>query len=144
MKRFWDFLCAHATGMRYLAFEYVNASTFKGKDQVDQHISYRAAAILFAALHDMIVIPIHVGTAKKTFTGHGHASKQQMITAAQRLGASPDSDNAADALGVLMTSRSAPSNMEEIVYATSKPRNKRSKAKVSRNRKAAASQGNKA
>jgi Holliday junction resolvasome RuvABC endonuclease subunit len=46
-------------------------------------------------------IGIPVSTIKKTATGNGHASKEDMIVFAKRCGFNPVDDNAADSLAVL-------------------------------------------
>lgn len=47
---------------------------------------------------------VHVGTIKKSATGKGNATKEQMIQAAKNLGYNPQDDNEADALHLLKLS----------------------------------------
>jgi Holliday junction resolvasome RuvABC endonuclease subunit len=48
-------------------------------------------------------IGIPVGTIKKFATGNGHATKEEMMNFARRLGFNPIDDNAADSLAILLT-----------------------------------------
>ncbi|NDE16409.1 hypothetical protein EBZ80_15905 [bacterium] len=45
---------------------------------------------------------VHVGTIKKSATGNGNATKEQMIRAAMEQGFRPQDDNEADALHILL------------------------------------------
>ena len=47
---------------------------------------------------------VHVGTIKKSATGNGNASKEQMIKAMEAKGYRPQDDNEADALALLFFS----------------------------------------
>lgn len=79
-------------------------------EDVRRHLGTQAAHAYgaFIALIEMAattrnieLLPVGVGTIKKSWTGKGNADKGMMIDEAKRRGFNPDSDNAADALAVL-------------------------------------------
>jgi Holliday junction resolvasome RuvABC endonuclease subunit len=58
------------------------------------------------------VVDVSVATIKKFATGHGHAPKNSMIAAAQKLGYRGDDDNEADAYCLL---KYAEANLEKVI-----------------------------
>ena len=59
-----------------------------------------------AAACDSMNVPIYglgVGTIKKSATGNGHATKDDVIQAVQQLGFSPIDDNEADSIAIAVT-----------------------------------------
>jgi hypothetical protein len=133
-SRFWMFLEEKGFGVNYLAYEHVNAETFKhkrsGKAQMEQHLGYRALALAFAGMYDIKVIPVPVQTAKKAFTGSGKAEKEDMMRAAKDLGHDPKDHNAADAIGVLKASKQLPSDAEARMVVKQRVSAKKARKKV--------------
>ena len=81
-------------------------------EQVYGHTGVQASHVYggflyhMAAACDDMSVPIYgigVGTIKKSATGNGHASKEEVIQAVQQLGFSPIDDNEADSIAVAVT-----------------------------------------
>jgi len=75
-----------------------------------QHSSQQAARKLLGlaavceyvcVTRDTRIVEVHLGTVKKSFTGHGSAKKPDMIAEARARGFTPKDDNHADAIAVL-------------------------------------------
>ncbi|WP_455481259.1 crossover junction endodeoxyribonuclease RuvC [Bartonella sp. B12(2025)] len=105
-------------GMRYLRFKQWLSEIKRSVDEIDavyfeevrRHVGIDAAHIyggLLATLtawcehHQIPYEGIPVGTIKKTLTGKGNASKEEMIKAVCAKGHAPQDDNKADALAIL-------------------------------------------
>jgi Holliday junction resolvasome RuvABC endonuclease subunit len=112
-----------------IAFEMVNAGVHRGKAQIALNSGYRAMAQVFAAKEGMTEIPVHIGTAKKALTGNGHAEKSDMVRHATLIGAEPDSEDAADAVGVL---KAALQPKKEIIHVVKKRKVKVGKERAPR------------
>lgn len=103
-------------GMRYLRFKKwlteikqcgINEVYF---EQVQRHVStysaqvyggYMGTLMAWCEQHEIPYSGVPVGTIKRSATGKGNASKQDMINAAKKLGFDVVDDNQADALALL-------------------------------------------
>jgi Holliday junction resolvasome RuvABC endonuclease subunit len=56
---------------------------------------------IFCDVNRIRLIPVSVGTIKKSFTGNGRAKKEAVIAEARRRGFRPADDNEADSLAIL-------------------------------------------
>lgn len=81
-------------------------------EQVYGHTGIQASHVYggflyhMAAACDSMNVPIYglgVGTIKKSATGNGHATKDDVIQAVQQLGFSPIDDNEADSIAIAVT-----------------------------------------
>ena len=103
-------------GMKYLKFRRWLDSEFKGCvsevyfEEVRRHVGTSAAHAYGAFVgqltawceeHSIPYSSVPVGVIKKSATGKGNASKQQMIDAMFNKGYLPEDDNEADALALL-------------------------------------------
>lgn len=114
----WDFRPDRfdGAGMRYLKFRRQLDDFAKSIDvtavyfeEVRRHLGADAARV-YGALFGVVTawceenkIPyegVPVGTIKKFWTGHGNASKDEMIATAREYGYAPADDNEADALAI--------------------------------------------
>lgn len=83
------------------AIAYEDVKRHLGTDAAHAYGAFRALLELVAASHNVQLLPVGVGTIKKTWTGRGNADKEAMLAEALRRGFKPDTDNAADALAIL-------------------------------------------
>lgn len=104
-------------GMRFLRFQRwlrelipADRKALVFFEEVRSHMGTDAAHIYGGLLgtltswceaHDMPYLGVPVGTIKKAVTGHGGASKEQVIAAIRAMGYRPCDDNEADALALL-------------------------------------------
>jgi hypothetical protein len=56
---------------------------------------------IFCDVNRIRLVPVSVGTIKKSFTGNGRAKKEDMFAEARRRGFKPADDNEADSLAIL-------------------------------------------
>ena len=105
-------------GMRYLRFRHwldevkkIGAFEFIVFEEVRRHAGVDAAHVyggLLATLtawaehHSIPYEGVPVGTWKKALTGKGNASKADVLAAVRAQGYAPDSEDEADAIGVLL------------------------------------------
>ncbi|MCA3000291.1 MAG: hypothetical protein ING75_17015 [Rhodocyclaceae bacterium] len=78
-----------------------------GTDAAHAYGAFRAIVEMFGDHHQIEVEAIGVGTWKKRFTGNGAAKKEEVIEACKRVGFQPQTDNDADAIGVLFVAMDA-------------------------------------
>ncbi len=83
-----------------IAFEEVRRHA--GVDAAHTYGGFLATLGAWAEHHNIAYAGIPVGTWKKALTGKGNASKSDVVTAVQALGFAPESEDEADALGVLL------------------------------------------
>lgn len=83
------------------AIAYEDVKRHLGTDAAHAYGAFRALLEMVAASHNVQLLPVGVGTIKKTWTGRGNADKAAMLAEAKRRGFQPESDDAADALAIL-------------------------------------------
>ena len=87
-----------------VVFEQVIRHEVQGRPLWDAAHAYGAFEAITHMVCDQFNITaqgVNLTTVKKHFTGNGRAKKGDMIARAKALGFKPDTDNAADALGIL-------------------------------------------
>jgi Holliday junction resolvasome RuvABC endonuclease subunit len=105
-------------GMRYLRFKHwltemkhltggIDRVYFEevrrhlGVDAAHAYGGFMAQLTAWCEHHGIAYLGVPVGTIKRTITGKGNASKQEMISAVKALGHEVEDDNEADALALL-------------------------------------------
>lgn len=86
-------------GFSEVWFEEVRAH--KGTDAAHLYGGLIATIMTWAEHHEIPYGGVPVGTWKKDLTGNGNAGKEIVMTSVQVLGFDPDTQDAADALGIL-------------------------------------------
>ena len=98
-KRFLSDTKACTDGLDAVYFEEVRRHA--GVDAAHAYGGFMAHLTAWCEHHELPYQGVPVGTIKKSWCGHGNASKSLMIARARFLGHNPEDDNEADALALL-------------------------------------------